>query len=104
MKQEIGLRIKLIRENLHMTKEEFSKHLEITGQYLGTVERGKSCLSVEKLKRLCDYTNLSADYILFGKSSNSPQIDLTNLTPRQLELGYCALNELASFISSLRNN
>ena len=50
MKKQIGLRIKNIRENMNMSKEEFSKLLGISGQYLGIVERGKSCLSIEKLK------------------------------------------------------
>ena len=59
MKKQIGLRIKNIRENMNMSKEEFSKLLGISGQYLGIVERGKSCLSIEKLKRLCDLTNTS---------------------------------------------
>lgn len=41
MKKQIGLRIKNIRENMNMSKEEFSKLLGISGQYLGIVERGK---------------------------------------------------------------
>ena len=50
MKEEIGLRIKNIRESMNMSKEEFSKLLGISGQYLGIVERGGSFLSIEKLK------------------------------------------------------
>ena len=44
MKEEIGLRIKNIRESMNMSKEEFSKLLGISGQYLGIVERGGSYL------------------------------------------------------------
>jgi len=67
MKKAIGKRIKEIRENMGMTKESFAKEIGISGQYLGIVEHGKSYLSIEKLKVLCDFTNLSADYILFGR-------------------------------------
>lgn len=70
MKEEIGRRIKNVREEMNMNKEHLAKLLGISGQYLGMVERGKCCLSVEKLKILCDITNLSADYILFGKDKN----------------------------------
>ena len=72
MKEEIGKRIKNIRENMGMTKEDLAKLLGISGQYLGMVEHGKSYLSVEKLKILCDFTNLSSDFILFGKDYNLP--------------------------------
>lgn len=70
MKKEIGLRIKTIRENLNLTKEELARKLGISGQYLGMIEKGKNSLSIEKLKILCDLTNLSSDYILFGKDDN----------------------------------
>lgn len=104
MKEEIGLRIKNIRENMNMTKESFAKLLGISGQYLGIVERGKSYLSVEKLKRLCDVTNLSADYILFGKDSNiqtNTNKLLSEFTPKQLEIGCDTLKKLALFIKNL---
>ena len=70
MKIEIGKRIKLIRESMGITKEAFAKEIGISGQYLGLIEHGKNYLSVEKLKVLCDFTNMSADYILFGKDQN----------------------------------
>ena len=70
MKKEIGLRIKNIRENMNLSKDEFAKKLGISGQFLGMVEKVKNFLSIEKLKTLCEFTNLSADYILFGKDKN----------------------------------
>ena len=104
MKEEIGKRIKNTRENMKMTKEDFAKAIGISGQYLGIVERGGSCLSVEKLKLLCDLTNLSADYILFGKDSNlveSTKKTLSQFSDIQIETGCKALNDLALFIKNL---
>lgn len=101
MKEEIGKRIKTIRENLNMTKEEFAKVIGISGQYLGIVERGQSCLSIEKIKVLCDFTNLSSDFILFGKDENlinKTKKNLAGLTDAQLKAGCRALNDLAIFI------
>lgn len=103
MKEEIGKRIKEIRENMHMTKEDFAKLLGVSGQYLGVVERGKSCLSVEKLQILCNISNLSADYILFGKNSSIKETTkdiLSNFTNAEIENGCNALIELANFIKN----
>lgn len=103
MKAEIGKRIKNIRENMNMTKESFAKQLGISGQYLGMVERGKSYLSIEKLKILCDITNLSADYILFGKDNNiknDTKEILSGFSDEQLEIGCDMLKKLALFIKN----
>ena len=104
MKKDIGKRIKITRESMKMTKEEFAKAIGISGQYLGIVERGDSCLSVEKLKLLCDFTNLSADYILFGKDNNlinTTREDLSKYTDEQIITGCEVLKELALFIKTL---
>lgn len=102
MKEEIGKRIKSIREEMKMTKEDFAKAIGISGQYLGIIERGGSCLSVEKLKALCDFTNLSADYILFGKDKdivNNTKKLLSDFTEEQIQLGCETLKSLARFIN-----
>lgn len=104
MKEEIGKRIKNARESMGMTKEEFARHLGISGQYLGIIERGSSCLSVEKLKVLCDLTNLSADYILFGKDNNLIQNTkniLSEFTDEQIDIGCDTLKKLALFIKTI---
>lgn len=101
MKEEIGNRIKNIRENMNMTKEHFAKQIGISGQYLGLIERGKNYLSVEKLKVLCDLTNLSSDYILFGKNKdivNNTKSILSEFTENQIEVGCDMLKKLALFI------
>lgn len=101
MKEEIGKRIKNIRESMNMTKESLAKELGISGQYLGLVEHGKNYLSIEKLKILCDLTNLSADYILFGRDTNvvnSTRNVLSDLTEEQIEVGCDMLKKLALFI------
>ena len=98
MKEEIGKRIKDIREGMNMTKENFAKKIGISGQYLGLIEHGKNYLSIEKLKVLCDFTHLSADYILFGKDENvvnDTKNRLSEFTDNQIELGCDMLKKLA---------
>ena len=70
MKEEIGKRIESIRKEMKMTKEKFAKEIGISGQYLGIVEKGGSSLAYDKLKKLCEISGYSADYILFGKDKN----------------------------------
>lgn len=101
MKKEIGERIKDIRENMNMTKECFAKQLGISGQYLGLIEHGKNYLSIEKLKVLCDLTNLSADYILFGKDKDiiiDTKNILSEFSENQIEVGCDILKKMALFI------
>lgn len=103
MKEEIGKRIKNIREEMGLTKEAFAKALGISGQYLGIVERGGSYLSIDKLKLLCDFTGLSSDYILFGKDSNlvnNTKKILSNFTVEQIQSGCDLLKDLAVFIKN----
>lgn len=103
MKEEFGLRIKHIRESMNMTKEDFSKLIGISGQYLGLIEHGKNYLSIEKLKTLCDITNLSADYILFGKDKNIVNTTkelLTEFSEEQLISGCETLKKLILMIKA----
>ena len=103
MKREIGKRIQNIRENMNLTKEAFAKEIGISGQYLGLVEHGKNYLSTEKLKVLCDFTNLSADYILFGKNPASIK-EFSNLlsgfTDEQIDLACKTIKDIAIFIKN----
>ena len=60
----------------------------ITPQYLGTIENGDNCLSVQKIIFLANKANVTTDYILLGKTnildSNTNEI-LQNLTENNLE-------------------
>ena len=101
MVQEIGLRIKHIRESMNMSKEKFAKQLGISGQYLGIVEKGNSCLAVDKLQKLCEFTNYSADYILFGQESritSTTKEALQGLSEEQIRYACNALSDIAMFI------
>lgn len=104
MKEEIGKRIKQIREDMHMNKESFAKKLGISGQYLGMVERGQCFLSIEKLKTLCDFTHLSADYILFGKNDDLTldiQKQLADYSNEQIKVACNTLKDIAILIKNL---
>lgn len=104
MKKEIGNRIKNIRKQMNLSKDEFAKNIGISGQFLGMIENGKNFLSIEKLKNLCEFTNLSADYILFGKdntSTNNLKELLKAFSNEQIEAGCETIKKLALFIKEI---
>ena len=74
----IGERLREIRENMHMTREEFSEKIDITDSFLGQIERGERSLSVKTLRKVVKYTGVSADYLLFGKNSKNDVLNKIN--------------------------
>ena len=74
----IGERLREIRENMNMTREEFSEKIDITDSFLGQIERGERSLSVKTLKKVVKYTGVSADYLLFGKNSKNDVLTKIN--------------------------
>ena len=101
MAKEIGLRIKLIREDLNMSKVKLAQFLGVSSQYISIVEQGGSIIGIDKLEKLCEISNYSADYILFGKEnrvSDSVKKSLSNFSDEQIRAGIEALSTFASFI------
>ena len=97
LKNEIGLRIKQIRLNMNLSKKDFANMLGITGQYLGMIESGKGTLSFDKLQKLCEITNLTSDYILFGKDSSYYSKINTLLSDYSSESIHSGLESLEKF-------
>lgn len=62
----IGLRIREVREVLHMTREEFSERCDISTSFLSAVENGKKAITSKTLYKICTAFNISADYIIRG--------------------------------------
>lgn len=71
IKKDIGERIEYIRNQKNMTKEEFAKLINITGQHLGKAISGEKGLSIEKIIEISNKTGYSTDFILKGITSNS---------------------------------
>ncbi len=65
----VGLRIREVRETLNMTREQFSEMCGISDSFLAAVEGGKKSITSKTLYKICDATNVSADYFIRGKKS-----------------------------------
>jgi len=71
--------VKQAREVSGLTQERLSELVDVTSQYLSSVERGAVGLSVPVLKRLCSVLYVSSDFILMGDAECS---DVTSITAR----------------------
>ena len=102
-KKEIGKRITKIRNELDMTKEQFARHIGITPQYLGTLESGENCFSIEKLIQFCKKVNISTDYLLLGKisfSDNYIKELLKEYTEEQVESELVTIRALVKLVKT----
>lgn len=62
----VGLRIREIREKMHLSREIFSEKCDISTSFLSDVERGKKSLTAKTIYKICTACNISADYIVLG--------------------------------------
>ena len=71
---EVGRRIRKVREDLNLTREQLAEASEMTPRFLTCVENGQSGVSLESLKKLSACLRVSTDYLLFGrKRGGMPQ-------------------------------
>ncbi|MBO4953568.1 MAG: helix-turn-helix transcriptional regulator [Clostridia bacterium] len=66
-------RIKDLREEHNLNQAKIAEVIQTTQQQYSKIETGKSDISGEKLKRLAQFYNVSADYILGLTDDPTPQ-------------------------------
>ncbi len=62
----VGLRIREIRETMHLSREKFSEKCDISPSFLSDIERGKKSLTAKTIYKICSACGISADYIILG--------------------------------------
>lgn len=62
----VGLRIREIREAMHMTRERFSELCDISDSFLTAVENGKKSITSKTIFKICTNAQISADYLILG--------------------------------------
>lgn len=65
----IGNRIKLARENMGWTQEELAEKIDLSTQFISTIERGVAGASLGTIIKLCDVLNVSSEWLLCGKQA-----------------------------------
>lgn len=63
---EIGRRVKALRKARKLTQPELAKMLNVTGKHISSIERGLSCLSLEKTVRLCEIFGCGLGWLVLG--------------------------------------
>jgi transcriptional regulator with XRE-family HTH domain len=61
---KLGARIKEERIKRHLSREKMAEDLDISASYIGQIERGERCLTVDTLVHVANYYQLSVDYLL----------------------------------------
>lgn len=75
---EVGRRIRKVREDLNLTREQLAEASEMTPRFLTCVENGQSGVSLESLKKLSASLRVSADYLLFGRKCGEVPQDIAD--------------------------
>ena len=68
---QVGKRLRRIRSQMNLTREQFAENVGISPQFLAEIENGKKGMSADTLFKICNRFDLSADYILLGRTSYS---------------------------------
>lgn len=71
--QVIGKRIRVLREEKQMSREELAAKAEISSKFLYEIENGKKGLSAGTLLKISKALSCSCDYILSGTYSVSEE-------------------------------
>ena len=90
---QVGKRLRRIRSQMEMTREQFAEQVGISPQFLAEIETGKKGMSTETLFKICNRFNLSADYILMGKTSSAQLSDPVQATLNHFPKPYIELTE-----------
>lgn len=62
----IGKRIRLRRKELHIKQADMAEYLDISNNHMSSIENGRQKPSLEILLRICDYLEVTPDYLLLG--------------------------------------
>ena len=83
----IGKRIRLQREYMGLTREQFAEQIHVTPKFCSDIETGAKGMSVPTLCRIAKVLRLSTDYILWGKDGqenpDSVMMVLENCTEQE---------------------
>ena len=99
-KEEIGERIKILREKTQMNQKQFAELIGIKTQYLSNVEKGLNGITIDKLIKICNITGATSDYIIFGTNSISAhqiQKNFSKYTNDEIYLAFEIIRNIVLF-------
>ena len=87
----VGHRLRMQRNRLGLTREQFAELADIGSGYYGQIEAGTSQMSIDTLIKVARTSQLSMEYILFGQEDEAADLSsiealLARCSPRELRL------------------
>ncbi len=79
-----GIRLKTLRLRKELTQNQLAKKLDITRSSVSYYEKGAIYPSVEILIKICQYFNVSADFLL--GLSDMKEFQISHLADEQVEI------------------
>ena len=70
----MGLRIRHAREAQGLTREQLAEKIGLSVNAMANIELGHSGTQLENFVKLCKLLGLSADYVLFGETTERPSV------------------------------
>lgn len=61
---DLGRRIREERQKLNLTQEKLSEAINVSTTYIGQIERGERCPTLDTLIKICNSLGVSIDYLL----------------------------------------
>ena len=86
MRKEIGERIRKLRKNQNLTREELAEKSEISSKFLYEIEMGRKGLSADTLLKIARTLSCSCDYILTGENYEKIQKNRTEKVLDEFEV------------------
>jgi len=100
IKKNIGLRIKELRKQRHLSQEQLSEKLEINQNALSYIETGENFFSAETLERLLNALDVEA-VELFNFKHLQPEEDLFNEIVQMLKQNPDKIREAYKIIKAI---
>lgn len=94
----IGKRMKQCREQLGLTQEQFAEKTGLTMNYISTVERGASFPRCEKLIRILNGLEVSADAVFCDVLTHSTEYKASKLSEELSTLSPEAQNRILQML------
>ncbi|MBS4537484.1 helix-turn-helix transcriptional regulator [Clostridium sp. D2Q-11] len=74
--KKIGQRIRDERKQLNISRENFAELINLSGYYIGQLERGERQMSLPTMISIAKHLHVSLDYLIFGNEiQNSESIN-----------------------------
>lgn len=105
LSEDLGVRLRRIRENNNLSREQLAEMAHISPQYLAHLEIGTKNMSAPILYNLTRALNVSADYLLFGIAKEKADFNrdlaceaFASMLPNDQELAEKMLYQLLALV------